>query len=42
MAEVRGNLKGLLDLDEHLRNVGAGRGFSFERRAYVRVAYSRK
>lgn len=33
MAEVRGNLRGLMDLDDVVDNAGAGRGFVPNRKA---------
>ena len=38
VAKLRGNLPGLLEMDEGLDNSGAGRGILFERLAQVRVA----
>ncbi len=38
VAELRGNLPAILELEEELYNRGAGRGILFERQAQVRVA----
>ncbi len=38
VAELRGNLPVILELEDELYNRGAGRGILFERRARVRMA----